>query len=203
MAKYNLLPNESIILKSESVMHGGLMAAYTDELILTNQNIVYVSKGMFGNIKNVERFPVNQIKMYNAEPQAILGKQQNGQPQLEIYFLNGHECFAFQSSNKKEVVQWVHAICKLVTGHESNTVSPGSGSAIPGTEYLAETIKGTVDTFKNAFGIKSKATDDGVSSEKVTKKCIACSAPLTGSKGQTVHCKYCDTDQVLYKMEVH
>lgn len=197
MAKFSLLPNESIILKNESVMHGGFMATYTDELILTNQNIVYVSKGMLGNTKNVQRFPVNQIKMYDGEPQAILGKQQNGMPQLEIYFLNGNESFAFQFSGKKEVAKWINAICKLVTGHESNTVSPSFGSAIIGTEYLAETLKGTVDTFKNAFGIKSKATDDSVSSEKATKKCISCSAPLTGTKGQTVHCKYCDTDQVL------
>ncbi|MFF2752483.1 hypothetical protein ACFVR1_01855 [Psychrobacillus sp. NPDC058041] len=195
MVKFNLMPNESIILKSENVMHGGMIAAYTDELILTNQNIIHVKKGMFGNTKNVKRYPVNQIKIFNGEPQAILGKQRNGSPQLEIYFLNGHECFGFQSLTKKEVVQWINAICKLVTGHESTTVPPGF--AIPGTEYLSETIKGTVDTFKNTFGIKSKKIDNGVSSEKVTKKCISCSAPLTGNKGQTMHCEYCDTDQVL------
>lgn len=194
MAKLNLLPNESIILKSESVMHGGFMAAYTDELILTNQNIVYVSKGIFGNTKNIKKFPVNQIKMYNDEPQAILGKNRNGMPQLEIYFLNGHECFSFQSMGKKEVVQWINAICKLVTGNESTNFP--SGSAIPGTEYLADKLKGTVETFKNTFGIKSNSID-GVSSEKVTKKCISCSAPLNGNKGQTIHCKYCDTNQVL------
>ena len=195
MAKLNLMPNESIILKSNNVAQGGLMAAYTDELILTNQNIIHVKKGVFGNTKNVKRYPVNQIKIFNGEPQAILGKQQNGSPQLEIYFLNGHECFGFQSMTKKEVVQWINAITKLVTGHESTTVP--LGFAIPGTEYLAETIKGTVDTFKNTIGIKSKKIDNGGSSEKVTKKCISCSAPLTGNKGQTMHCKYCDTDQVL------
>lgn len=195
MAKFNLMPNESIILKSEGVMYGGLMAAYTDELILTNQNIILVKKGIIGNVKNVKKFPVNQIKMYNGEPQAIVRKNQNGLNGLEIYFLNGHESFGFRSSNKKEVVQWVNAICKLLTGQESTTVP--AGVVIPGTEYLVETIKGTVDTFKNAFGVKSKATGKSVSSEKLTKKCISCSAPLSGKKGQTMHCKYCDTDQVL------
>lgn len=195
MAVFNLMPNESIILKSQNVAHGGLMAIHTDELILTTQNIIHVKKGVFGNTKNVKRYAVNQIKTFNGEPQAILGKQRNGSSQLEIYFLNGHECFGFQSMTKKEVVQWINAITKLVTGHESTTVP--LGFAIPGTEYLAETIKGTVDTFKNTIGIKSKKTDNGVSSEKVTKKCISCSAPLTGNKGQTMHCKYCDTAQVL------
>ena len=39
-AKYNLMPNESIILKETGVAHGGVMAIYTDELMLTNLNIV-------------------------------------------------------------------------------------------------------------------------------------------------------------------
>lgn len=195
MVKINLMPNESIILKSENVMHGGLMAGYTDELILTNQNIIHVKKGVFGNTKNVKKYPVNQIKIFNGNPQAMLGKQRNGSSQLEIYFLNGHEYFGFQSLTKKEVVQWINAISHLVTGHGS-TIVP-FGFAIPGTKYLSETIKGTVDTFKNTFGIKSQIIDNGVSSENVTKKCISCSAPLIGKKRQTMHCKYCDTDQVL------
>lgn len=194
-AKFSLLPNESVIIKSESVMHGGFMSAYTDELILTNLNVVYISKGMFGNVKGVQKFPVSQIKQYNGEPQAILGKQQNGMPQLEIYFVNGQqENFAFQSSGKKEVNQWINEICKLITGHESSNASSSKISAIPGTKFLAETLKGTVDTFKSSFGIKSKAQASEV---PVTKKCISCSAPLNGIKGQTVHCRYCDTDQVL------
>lgn len=35
------------------------------------------------------------------------------------------------------------------------------------------------------------------SQSKINKKCISCSAPLIGYKGQLVHCKYCDTDQTL------
>ncbi|MDN3451027.1 PH domain-containing protein [Planococcus sp. APC 3906] len=195
MVKVNLMPNESIILKSKNVMHGGLMANYTDELILTNQNIIHVKKGVFGNTKNVKKYPLNQIKIFNGKSQAILGKQRNGSPQLEIYFLNGHEFFGFQSLIKKEVVQWINAISKLVTGHESTTVP--SGFALLGTEYFSETIKGTVDIFKDTFGIQSKKIDNSVSSEMVSKKCISCSAPLTGKKLQIMHCKYCDTDQVL------
>ncbi|WP_416143786.1 PH domain-containing protein [Planococcus koreensis] len=80
MVKVNLMPNESIILKSKNVMHGGLMANYTDELILTNQNIIHVKKGVFGNTKNVKKYPLNQIKIFNGKSQAILGKQRNGSP---------------------------------------------------------------------------------------------------------------------------
>lgn len=101
MAKVNLMPNESIILKSTNVAHGGLMAVYTDDLILTNQNIIHVKRGVFGNTKNVKKYPVNQIKIFNGIPQAILGKQRSGNLQLEIYFLNGLECYGFQTFSKK------------------------------------------------------------------------------------------------------
>ena len=198
MAKFSLLPNESIILKTERVKHGGMFAIYTDDLILTSQNLVVVCKGTFGNTKDVVRYPLNQIKMNNGEPQALLGTAQNGTPQLEVYFLNGQqEAFGFQSMGKKEITQWINAICKAVTGHESSTMSTTSAFAIPGTKYLAETLKGTVDTFKDTFGIKSKQQGAEPSAKRVSKKCISCSAPLIGVKGQTVQCKYCDTKQVL------
>ncbi len=48
-ARYNLQPNEVMILKGEGVMHGGgFGSSYTDELILTNLNLVLLKKGMFG-----------------------------------------------------------------------------------------------------------------------------------------------------------
>lgn len=195
MVKVNLMPNESIILKSENIAHGGLFAINTDELILTNRNIIHVKKGVLGNTKNIKKYPVNQIKIFNGEPQAIIGKHHNGSPQLEIYFQNGHECFRFQSWTNKEVVKWINCISNLVKGHESNAVP--NGFVIPGTEYLSGTIKGTVDTFKNTFAIKTKQNDNGVLSEKVAKKCISCSAPLIGEKRQTIQCHYCDTEQLL------
>ena len=39
--------------------------------------------------------------------------------------------------------------------------------------------------------------DKGTEPTTINKKCISCSAPLVGEKGQVVHCKYCDTDQTL------
>ena len=195
MVKLNLRPDESIILKSKNISDGGLLSSYADELILTNYNIYHVNKGMFGNIKNVYKFPVNQVKIYNGEPQVILGKHQNNSPQLEIYFQNGHKFFSFQFNGKKEIVQWINAITKLLTGYESTSVS--SAFALPGTSYIAETIKGTVDTFKNTVGAKTNRRNSYDSQKKVAQKCISCSAPLHGVKGRTLQCKYCDTDQIL------
>lgn len=194
MVKYNLQPNEFVVLKSDRVLHGGVRAVYTDELILTNLNVVLISKGFFNNTKNIQTYPVNQIKVFDGQAQAKLGKQRSGYPQLEIYFLNDQEAFGFEQ--KKEVLNWIDNISKLLTGKSANIV-PGGRAAIPGTEFIAETLKSTLDTFKGAFGIQLKKSDKEIEPKKVTKKCISCMAPISGYIGQSVRCKYCDTEQNL------
>lgn len=198
MVKYNLEPSESILIQSTDVLYegGGLMSSYTDELVLTNMNIIHVSKGMFGNTKRVQKYPLNQVKIINGEAQAIMGKSTNGIPNLQIYFVNGQVLFKFQSSGKKEIMKYVNEISKLLIGKETSRNSVVNQFAIPGAEIVTETIKDTIDVFKGTFGIKSKskAANETV---KATKKCIGCMSPLTGTKGQSIRCRYCDTDQIL------
>ena len=40
MASYKLMPNEIVIKQDSCVAHGGVMAIYTGELILTNYNLI-------------------------------------------------------------------------------------------------------------------------------------------------------------------
>lgn len=198
MVNYNLEPNEAILIQSTSVLceGGGLMTAYTDELILTNINIIHISKGMFGNTKGVKKYPLSQVKIVNGQAQAILGKSSNGMPDLQIYFVNGQLAFQFQSSGKKEIIDFANGISKVLTGNKSEQSSVANPFAIPGAEMVAETFKDTINVLKGSLGIKpkDKAADKSV---KVTKKCIGCMAPLTGTKGQSIRCQYCDTDQIL------
>ncbi|WP_458413057.1 PH domain-containing protein [Schinkia sp. CFF1] len=198
MVNYNLEPSESILIQSTGVLceGGGLMTAYTDELILTNMNIIHVSKGMFGNTKRVQKYPLNQVKIINGEAQAIMGKSTNGIPNLQIYFKNGQVSFKFQNSGKKEIVKYINEISKVLIGKESSRNSVANQFAIPGAEIVTETLKDTIDVFKGTFGIKSKikAADEPV---KATKKCIGCMSPLSGTKGQSIRCRYCYTDQIL------
>ncbi|MBC3899505.1 hypothetical protein GH811_07730 [Acetobacterium malicum] len=106
MVNYNLESNEAILIQSTGVLceGGGIMTAYTDELILSNINIIHISKGIFGNAKGVKKYPLSQVKIINGEAQAIMGKSSNGMPDLQIYFVNGQLAFQFQSSGKKEIM---------------------------------------------------------------------------------------------------
>lgn len=189
-AKYNLQPNEVVLLKDESVMHGGFWSAYTDELMLTNLNLVLFKRGMFGNSKGVLTFPVNQIKVYNQQAQAVIGKATNGTDLLEVYFLNGQEKFAFQSGGKKKLNEWIAKIHQAVTGEEA-PAQQSTGMALPGAEMVAGVLKDTLGVFKSKLGTKSEVP------VKVAGKCRGCGAPVTGVQGQTITCEYCGSAQQL------
>ena len=190
-AEYNLLPNEAMIMKKEGVMHGG--GNFNNELILTSLNIVLVSKSAFGNVKNIKAFPVKQIKVFNNQAQVTLTETRGGYPQIEVYFLNGHEKFGFES--KKEAKNWIEKINQVVNG-ENVGISVSTKTAIPGTEMIADALGGTVDAFKGALGFKSSKFS-AETLEKSARKCSFCGAPISGNKGQVVRCSYCDGEQQI------
>lgn len=200
MAKFSLQPDEAIILQEVSVEHGfGIATAYTDELYLTTRNIYCVNKGVFGNTKNIFCYPLNQLKKVNGRPQAIQGKKSNGTPSLEIYLMNGNESFSFKSNNKLTIKKWIKEINKAL-GYEGEEDDEFDDS---GT--LMGEMKGAFNNAMSELGINfqlgkkplQKQAIQSESQSKINKKCISCSAPLIGYKGQLVHCKYCDTDQTL------
>lgn len=171
-----------------------MFGGYTDELILTSQNLVLVEKSILGRTKAIRTFPLNQIKVYNGEVQAVPGKARNGSPSLDVYFVDGMESFRFQINAKKETIFWAQKINQVVTGTAARAISPDA----TGSEKVAEAMKGTVDAFKGAFGIKSKAEiAAAAASVPVARGCSACGAHVSGTRGQVVTCAYCDTANQL------
>lgn len=191
MTSYGLQPDEVVLLKEVGVAHGGLRSVYTDELILTNLNLVLVRKGMFGISKGVQTFPLSQIKVHNQQAQAVLGKAATGLDSLDVYFLNGHEQFKFQTGGKRKILVWVAKINEAVTGQSGAQLAGGASMAIPGADMVAGVLKDTFDVFKGTFGAKSAAPT------AASGKCRACGAPMTGFQGQTATCEYCGSKQQL------
>jgi len=187
---YGLQPNEVVLLKDERVMHGGMWSSYTDELLLTNLNLVLLKKGMLGKPKDVLRFPLTQIKVYNQQAQAAIGKGMTGSDLLEVYFLNGQEQFAFQSGGTNKINEWIAKINQAVTGNEA-PVQQSSSMALPGAEKVAGVLKDTLGVFKSKFGSQTEAP------VRIAGKCRGCGAPLAGFRGQTITCAYCDSTQQL------
>lgn len=179
--------DEVVLIKSERVLHGGTLAGYTDTLILTNKYVIYIKRNIWGKAKETKKFPLASIKMYNGKPQAVLNKAANGFPTLDIYFQTSEETFGFQS--KSEVIKWCEKINEAITG-EKSSIGDDTNSmfTIPGTEELARTLKATFDTYKEAFGIKTKKEDKP---QTASCRCSGCGAPNTGIKGETKKCPYC------------
>ena len=192
MAEVNLASNEGIILQSTSVMSGSVWGAYTDELILTNLNVILIKRGMFGNKKKEQKFPISQIKKVNGKPQVMLGPNSlNGADQLHIAFMHGIEWFEFQSRGKKEITKWIKAIYELFHYTPDNLPIDEVKEEMG---VLSSTLKKGVDSIKNIFGVKSNNdTTSTVTSTVKNAKCSGCKAPLTGKPGQVVKCIYCDT----------
>jgi hypothetical protein len=59
-------------------------------------------------------------------------------------------------------------------------------------------VGGTVGLFKNASkNNPTKAPQPPATNEKVSTKCSCCGSPISGRKGQLIHCQYCDSNQQL------
>ena len=92
--------------------------------------------------------------MIDNKAQVLVGKHKNGTARLEIYFTDGNVAyFAFNAITRMEATKWAGAIARLVLNEKENGYDP-SAYAVPGAEKLAETIKGTMDTFKTVFNKK-------------------------------------------------
>ena len=185
MPKFSLKRDEYVVMKSEGVRHGGVMAVYTDQLVLTNQNVILISKGILGNTKKIEYFPLASIKNIDDKPQAIASGDK-----LEVYFVDRYESFELQS--KKEVKAWADNVSNLLTGRP-DAVRSGQDKAIPGAAYVAETLRDTLDTVKRSLRLKSENSDV----ERVARACTSCGASISGVAGRVVRCEFCNSDQQL------
>lgn len=183
MANYSLAPNEGIIIQYDGVYHNKKRS----EIILTNQNLICIEtiSGIFKTTYNALKFPVNQIKVIKGQAQAAVVKYGNDWV-LQILFKNGAEKFEFSCDfldrlkKKQEADKWVEQISILLTGKSASNITDTA-------------LMGGIKNVLGAVGINVKTKQP----ENVTTKCIGCMAPISGQRGQTVCCKYCDTEQTL------
>ena len=186
MVNLGLQQNEAIVIQNTSVRIDDKGSSRSGELYLTNLNIYYVAKGMFGNIKGIQKYPLNQLKIVDGKAAAICGKSSaDGDSRLQLFFVGGQQSFEFTNDGKKEIYRWIDQICQILK------CSPQAAEASP-PEGFSGKVKSAFGSLKGALGIGGHKK-----AEKVTVKCVGCMAPLSGDKGQIVRCRYCDTDNTL------
>ncbi len=179
-----LNPDESVIMSADQIGYGnGLFGGGKNELILTNQALLLKVKGMFGNTKEVLRFPLSEIRIVNGQVQALPGKKDIVTPTLDIYFNSGMERFLFIW--ERDVKNWIEHINSVITGAPVRERGEFDDmfEDMAKLSAVADTLSGSVNKVKSALGIRS--------TEQIALRCPGCGASLSGTEGEVGKCPYC------------
>ena len=185
MLSYDLDIDEGVILKAEGVSTSDYK---TVDLILTNKNLIQVNKGILGNNKDFNKYSLLDIRLVNGKANVIAEKGHDGHKQLEVYFVNHHKFYHAGKAVVFNADKWVKAI---IGAHKdlmdslklAEKESKGVGS-------LINSFKETIQTARGKVIVKK---------EPVPKvcKCPKCGAELSGNKGESVECVYCNNIVVI------
>lgn len=181
--EFNLNADETIVDRISKIGYGGFWSG-NNELVLTNQSIILVKKGFFGNTEEVVKYPLSDLRVVNGQVQAKIGRPDNVTYALDLYFNKGTESFRFEWES--DVQKWIDEITEIITGVK---VERDEFAWVGETLAMAESVNSTIKSFKKTLGIKS--------TEQVSIKCPSCGATLTGTEGETVKCPYCGTFTTL------
>ncbi len=184
MKEVVLLPEESVVRRTDKVGDHAPMGIKNNGLILTNRALIYVKKGMLGKTKEVKRFPLDTIRTSAGKPEVHFSNPDHFTPTLDVYFDTGEESFKFDWDD--EAREWADSITETITGEK---VERNSGffdlDDFGDVMKFAENISGATKMVKKAFGMKS--------TDQAACRCPSCSASLTGMEDETVQCPYCGT----------
>ncbi len=178
-----LLEDEKVIKRQEKIGYKNVLQGSNNELVLTDKRLILIQKSVFGKEKDVLYFPLEDIRTAGGEPQIRMGKK-DIRATLDVYFSDGFESFVFTWED--EVKEWIEDITDVMSGKE---IRNREGDWMKETLQMAESFAGTIDKYKEVFGLKEK--------EQAAVKCPSCSASLAGFKGETATCPYCGTKITL------
>jgi hypothetical protein len=185
---FGLKPEESVVLRANKVGFGPVIDITRNELILTNQAIIFINKDLFGKTKEVTRYPLEDICLSGGKPQVALGPDSHVSGTLDVYLQ--YETLSFRFEWATDVEEWVASITEIVTGEKVARKDPfGDFAGLEKLVDLTDSMTGSVNSLKKAFGIKSN--------EAAACKCSSCGASLSGIKDEVVICPYCGTSNKL------
>lgn len=177
-----IVHNEIFVYKRENP---NSMSAIRGGLILTNKAVIWVNRNrIFGNSpKEVVRIPLNTIKVWNDKVQVIVDDSFDG---FTICHAKGSDYFS--NLERSEIKEFGNKLNELVTGNPNDIFK--DANAIPGIKKIAQTIRGSIDAFKEGIAPKTDR-------EAVVTECKGCGAQISGYKGNIATCGFCGTKNKL------
>lgn len=156
---------------------------HTDDLMLTDRNIVWTHRTMYGAVKDLSIYALHDIKSVDGRPQIIADTTKDGTEILKITFKYGTESFHFRSAPEYTVKKWVNAVHYLLSDLPLPYPNIPLDLGYIDVGENAKTGQGEPKTLKRRI--------------RITVKCLGCRAPLTGFTGEEIKCRYCDMVQII------
>lgn len=180
-----LNPDEAVVRRSEKIGYGKKkpfeIPGNRDELVLTNQSLILIKKGLLGGVKDYVRFPLSEVMIANGEAQAHVGKADFMTPTLDVYFQSGQESFRFEWES--DARDWADSINEILTGKAPE--KKDDMAWVAETLAMADSVAGSINKVRNALGIGQEEEASGI--------CPGCGASISGIRGKTIQCPYCGT----------
>ncbi len=177
--EFMLKDEEAVILRAGKVGYGKPIPTKNNELVLTDKALILIRKDLFGKTKEVIRYPLEDICLSGGKPQVARGAGSQVSGPIDVYLK--YEVFSFVLEWGTDVDDWLDAITEVITGEKVERKSDLAG--FEDLIAMAESVTGTVNGLKKAFGIKS--------TEQVACKCPSCGASLSGTEDEVITCPYC------------
>ena len=178
MIDYNLEANEVLLVELRCNAETNSNRAISHDVALTNNNIILVYKGTFGKVKEIRKYPLYDVNIFDGRAAIIFNEKLLDSSIINITMKTDRIQIRFAPEEKKKGREFANQLNKLVSNEDENIAQ----SSIPGMRAVADSVKGTIDVFKNSFGIKPK---------KLVVRCSGCGVNIAGEKGKIVYCQYC------------
>lgn len=198
MDDYNLEPGEFLIMQEEHVLLGPInnkqhirAVALTDRtLILVND----VATGLFKRTTMVKRCPLRRLQRSTHDEVQVFAGKLGDTWWLQLPFEGELIMLTFEISPRRTAERWAEAIRLAAAGNYAAIRT--QGTLPPELAGIMDSSRDLIDSLTGGRSSK-RISEPERQDASVTVKCVSCHAPLTGHRGTTVTCSYCDTAQTL------
>lgn len=155
------------------------------QVLLTDRNLMIGIEGTFGGIKETQVYPINQIVVVNGNAQVRVTSGSS----VEIDTNQGRVALSMQS--RGDARKLAEHLRSAATGKPVDLSADEVGGLAGMAGELGGALRDTVGSFAKGLGFGSEQA------QMAAVECSGCGAPLTGKKGESVRCPYCDAIRQL------
>lgn len=171
MSPYKLQPGETLVTSVEGMRRDRALIRRYGDLLLTDSRVVWVEKGITGDVLRDESYPLSEVQLKKERPRVSVKCHEQDDSLLKIVLSDRTLKFYFDSLDDDAVRDFTTSLDKMISNRDRRP--DGAAIQSPRTRNQAPP-----------------------SQAKTRGKCAFCGAPLRATAGKTVRCPYCGGEQL-------